>query len=400
MWSGERGVAMAGDDDSETPSGPYDKSVVRAGKVARRELFVVTVKKKSRTRVIATSQGVEADSYVLRDGPGETSRVTRDSATNSASSVNREASDKGVAGEAGTGVAGDGGSGARVVVPLGYHQRPTLRLKGEPFLKPEDGAAGKRGRIVPRRRSGLIQEPGNLPPIEPIAPLVPGEEPKEFFERAFRHRFYDMEMLERALTHRSMHVTARDSGDYERLEFLGDAVLDLAMAHLLLEAHPGATEGELSKLRAALVNTTTLADIARELNIGPMIKLSHGELASGGADRSSILADVMEAVLGAVYREAGFETALHSIRNLFGFRIVEVSPSDPKTELQELMHALGRETPKYILELMEGPEHSPQFVSAVEVGGEVLGRGRGSTKKLSQQQAAAEALLKVHPKGK
>jgi ribonuclease-3 len=383
---------MAGDDDSEAPSGPYDKSAVRTGKAGRRELFVVTVKKKSRTRVIATSQGTDAASEVVRDNHGEMSALTKDSVVDSAGSTDRGVEDNGAA--------GDGGSGARVVVPLGYHQRPTLRLKGEPFLKPEDGVAGKRGRIVPRRRSGLIQEPGNLPPIEPIAPLVAGEEPKEFFERAFRHRFYDMEMLERALTHRSMHVTARDSGDYERLEFLGDAVLDLAMAHLLLEAHPGATEGELSKLRAALVNTNTLADIARELNIGPMIKLSPGEFASGGADRSSILADVMEAVLGAVYREAGFETALHSIRNLFGFRIVEVSPSDPKTELQELMHALGRETPKYILELMEGPEHSPQFVSAVEVGGEVLGRGRGSTKKLSQQQAAAEALLKVHPKGK
>jgi ribonuclease-3 len=103
----------------------------------------------------------------------------------------------------------------------------------------------------------------------------------------------------------------------------------------------------------------------------------------------------MEAVIGAVYREAGFETALNSIRNLFGFRIVEVSPSDPKTELQEFLHALGRETPKYLLELMEGPEHSPQFVSVVEIDGEIVGRGRGNTKKLSQQKAAAEALRKL-----
>lgn len=341
---------MSEDDGMDRPPGRSDK-----------RLFVVTVKRKSRTRVVSSSPG------------GTTERSDQE------------------------------GTDGRVVVPLGYHQRPTLRLKGEPFIKADaeagangkPGANGKRGRIVPRRRGGMIQEPGSLPPIEPVAPLGLTEEPKDFFERVFRHRFYDMGVLERALTHRSMHATSGDIGDYERLEFLGDAVLDLAMAHLLLEAHPGASEGELSKMRAALVNSATLAEIAREINIGPLIKLSRGEMVSGGSERVSILADVMEAVMGAVYREAGFETALHSIRNLFGFRIVEVSPSDPKTELQELMHALGRETPKYVLELMEGPEHSPQFVSVVEVGGELLGRGRGSTKKLSQQQAAAEALQKM-----
>jgi ribonuclease-3 len=202
-----------------------------------------------------------------------------------------------------------------------------------------------------------------------------------------------MEGLERALTHRSLQ--GGEQGDYERLEFLGDAVLDLAMAHLLLESHPESPEGELSKMRAALVNTATLADIGREINIGPLIKLSKGEQASGGAERASILADVMEAVLGAVYKEAGFDTALNSIRNLYGFRVVEVAPSDPKTELQELLHALGKEPPKYLLECMEGPEHSPMFVSVVEIDGTIKGRGKGSTKKLSQQEAAAKALVQL-----
>lgn len=354
---------MSEDDGIGRSSGRTDKG-----------LFVVTIRRKSRTRVISSSSGGTAER-----SDGEAAGL----GTAHADGASR-------------GSLPEESAGGRVVVPLGYHQRPTLRLKGEPFVRPdtEGSANGKRGRIVPRRR-GMIQEAGSLPPIEPVAPLAPSEEPKDFFERVFRHRFYDMEVLERALTHRSMHAASAEVGDYERLEFLGDAVLDLAMAHLLLEAHPGASEGELSKMRAALVNTATLAEIAREINIGPLIKLSRGEMASGGAERVSILADVMEAVIGAVYREAGFETALHSIRNLFGFRIVEVSPSDPKTELQELMHALGRETPRYVLELMEGPEHSPQFVSVVEVGGEIVGRGRGSTKKLSQQQAAAEALQKM-----
>ena len=343
-------------------------------------LFVVTVKKKSRTRVVPSAQTPPA-------GRGSRGGSKGDSREEGVDARGRATPPR------------DEGVGGRVVVPLGYHQRPTLRLKGEPPVKPE-GDGTKRGRIVPRRRAGLIHEAGNLPPIQPIAPFGTTEEPKEFFERAFQYRFFDMGVLERALTHRSMHVTAGDIGDYERLEFLGDAVLDLAMAHLLLEAHPGASEGELSKMRAALVNTTTLASIAREINIGPLIKLSRGELASGGAERSSILADVMEAVIGAVYREAGFETALNSIRNLFGFRIVEVSPSDPKTELQEFLHAQGRgDTPKYLLELMEGPEHSPQFVSVVEVDGEIVGRGRGTTKKLSQQQAASEALKKFRGQG-
>jgi ribonuclease-3 len=347
-------------------------------------LFVVTVKRKSRTRVVPSAHTSSSAPSSTAQGRSEVKAMGVDEGYAKKGETNPQPK-KGMR---------EDSIGSRVVVPLGYHQRPTLRLKGEPHAKSESDP-NRRGRIVPRRKAGLIHDSGNLPPIEPIAPFGVNEEPKEFFERAFRYRFFDMEVLERALTHRSMHVTAGDIGDYERLEFLGDAVLDLAMAHLLLEAHSSASEGELSKMRAALVNTTTLAAIAREINIGPLIKLSRGELASGGAERNSILADVMEAVIGAVYREAGFETALNSIRNLFGFRIVEVSPSDPKTELQEFLHALGRETPKYLLELMEGPEHSPQFVSVVEIDGEIVGRGRGNTKKLSQQKAAAEALRKL-----
>jgi ribonuclease III len=184
--------------------------------------------------------------------------------------------------------------------------------------------------------------------------------------------------------------------DYERLEFLGDAVLDLAVAHLLLDKNPDAREGELSKMRAALVNTVSLAQVSRSLNLGPLVRLSRGELANGGADRPSILADVFEALMGAIYREGGYEAAHQTVRVLFSDLIANVEPRDPKTELQEVLHALGEPAPVYLLECVEGPEHAPLFVSLVQVDGKNLGRGRGNTKKASQQEAAAEALAKIN----
>lgn len=207
-------------------------------------------------------------------------------------------------------------------------------------------------------------------------------------------KFKDLAWLERALTHRSVHPSG-ERVDYERLEFLGDAVLDLAVAHLLLDGHTEAKEGELSKMRAALVNTASLADIARALDLGKFIRLSRGELANGGADRPSILADVLEAMIGAIYREQGYDTALGVITQLFGKMISNVTPRDPKTELQEELHARGLEAPFYKLEFVEGPEHAPTFVSVVEIAGKTGGRGRGSTKKASQQEAAAQALNRI-----
>lgn len=215
-------------------------------------------------------------------------------------------------------------------------------------------------------------------------------------EAQLGYAFVDPAWLERALTHRSVHMKGVKS-DYERLEFLGDAVFDLAVAHLLLDKHQEAHEGELSKMRAALVNTSSLAEIARRLSLGKYIRLSRGELASGGAERSSILADVVEAVLGAVYREGGYEAARGCVERLLGDQIATVTPRDPKTELQEALHASGSDAPLYRLECVEGPEHSPIFVSVVEVDGQIVGRGQGPTKKASQQAAAEEAL--THLKG-
>jgi ribonuclease-3 len=228
-------------------------------------------------------------------------------------------------------------------------------------------------------------------PHQPLGPEHYGE-----LEALLGYTFIDKSWLERALTHRSVQVNGVKS-DYERLEFLGDAVFDLAVAHLLLDSHLEANEGELSKMRAALVNTASLANIARKLELGRFIRLSRGELASGAHERPSILADVVEAIMGAVYREAGFAVAQGCVAHLLGDSVTTVTPRDPKTELQEALHAKGSEPPVYRLECVEGPEHSPTFISIVEVGGRLMGRGRGGTKKASQQAAAEEALNSLRP---
>jgi len=226
------------------------------------------------------------------------------------------------------------------------------------------------------------------------SPLGPEEYIK--LEEAIAYTFKDRQWLERAITHRSAPQDGTKN-DYERLEFLGDAVFDLSVAHLLSEQHAEAREGELSKMRAALVNTASLADTAKKINLGAYIRLGRGEIASGGHERPSILADVLEALIGAVYHDSGYEAAFNVVRHLFGDQITSVTPRDPKTELQEVLHSVGSEAPIYLLECVEGPEHAPTFVSIVEVDGEVVGRGRGPTKKASQQEAASQALAKVNP---
>jgi ribonuclease-3 len=230
-------------------------------------------------------------------------------------------------------------------------------------------------------------------PLHPSQPLPQPLGPEHYGEIESRlgHAFKDRIRLERALTHRSVHGSGLHQ-DYEQLEFLGDAVFDLAVSHLLLDKYPDASEGHLSKMRAALVKRESLASIARKLELGKFIKLSRGELASGAHDRPSILSDVVEAVLGAVYKEAGFDVARECVERLIGDGLTTVIPRDPKTELQETLHAKSNTSPVYKLECIEGPEHSPVFISIVEIEGEMLGRGRGSTKKDSQQAAADQAL--------
>lgn len=223
-------------------------------------------------------------------------------------------------------------------------------------------------------------------------PTAPGDY-QDLYQR-LGYSFQDAHLVQLAMTHRSLQAEGARM-DYERLEFLGDAVLDLAIAQLLLEVHPEAKEGELSKMRAALVNTQTLAEVARSLTLSLYVRLSRAEIASGGAERDSTLADVFEALIGAIYREAGFDHALRVINGVFEQRLLSVHPNDPKTELQEFLHQLGSPAPEYLLDFVEGPEHAPTFISVVKVSGEALGRGSGRTKKASQQGAAGEALKRL-----
>lgn len=208
------------------------------------------------------------------------------------------------------------------------------------------------------------------------------------------YQFSDRNLIKRAFTHRSAQKVG-NGGDYERLEFLGDAVFDLAIAHLLVRQYEGASEGALSKMRAALVRAQGLAVIARGIGLGAFIIASRSELVNGVASRDSILADVLEALIGAVYIDGGFDAAFLVVSGLFKDAVLNVSPRDPKTELQELLHASSRGAaqPVYRIESTEGPEHAPVFVVTVEIDGEVCGRGRGSSKKSAEQAAAEEALL-------
>lgn len=211
------------------------------------------------------------------------------------------------------------------------------------------------------------------------------------FQLRIKYQFNTIDLLEMALTHRSAKKS-NHGRDYEQLEFLGDAVLDVGIAHILLKSFPNSNEGELSKMRAALVNTESLASIGKELQIGQLIQLSSGEQSSGGAEKNSILADVVEALFGAIYLDSNFDSAFRVIKQLFSSKAITVTPKDPKTELQEKLHTLGIESPEYQLENAEGPDHAPTFVSVVKFSDQIMGRGTGATKKASQQLAAQIAL--------
>ena len=214
---------------------------------------------------------------------------------------------------------------------------------------------------------------------------------REALEAALGHRFERPEQLAVALTHRSFGAGENN----EKLEFLGDAVLALAVADLLMARFPEAREGDLSKMRASLVNAGVLARKARELGLERWLLLGKGEEKSGGRDRPSILGTAYEALLGAIYVDAGYERARAVVEVHFTDDVIElltVRPRDYKTELQELTQRLFRETPAYTLAEESGPEHEKRFVSEIAIGGRWFGRGVGRTKKTAEQAAAMQAL--------
>lgn len=205
-----------------------------------------------------------------------------------------------------------------------------------------------------------------------------------------------------ALTHRSF---ANENGflpNNERLEFLGDAVLGLSVAHSLFERYPSSPESDISKMRAAVVSRYGLADIARDIDLGPHILLGKGELATGGSAKESILADTTEAIFGAIYLEHGFDKTKEVILALFDNKLRNVQATgrhvDYKTVLQERCAELCAPAPKYS-SVSEGPEHEQVFTSTVTVNEVELGTGEGRNKKKSEQVAASAALetLRTRP---
>lgn len=206
------------------------------------------------------------------------------------------------------------------------------------------------------------------------------------------HTFSDPSLLTRALTHRS-----HSAPHYERLEFLGDSLLNLFAAEMLFELRPHADEGDLSRLRSRLVRDETLAEIAVELQLGDHVRLGAGEIKSGGFLRASILADVVEALIAAIYLDAGFDVARQRVRALLAERVASLPEADAlkdaKTQLQEWLQGRGEELPAYTVLNETGADHAKQFEVQCEVTGQAPTTATASARRQAEQ-GAAKAMLK------
>ncbi len=213
------------------------------------------------------------------------------------------------------------------------------------------------------------------------------------------YRFRDPSLLELALTHPSFVREETAQQHNQRLEFLGDAVLQLVLTRELYEKFPAMGEGPLTKARAQMVNRRTLAQQSRRVDLGRFLRLSHGEEISGGRDRISALADGFEALVGAIFLDGGYEGArgflLTQFREAFGELRVIPNLENPKGELQEILQARSAAAPTYSLAAAVGPDHDPVFECTVHHQGIELGRGRGKSKKSAQAEAALAALKRL-----
>lgn len=211
-------------------------------------------------------------------------------------------------------------------------------------------------------------------------------------EQEINHRFQDKDLLRDALTHSSTGAAR----NYERLEFLGDRVLGLIVAEMLFERFPNEPEGDLAKRLAALVQGTTLAKIASEINLGNYIVFSDAERTAGGAENVNILADVFEALLGALYQEAGFEACRALVEKLWDTSFFEMKapPQHPKTTLQEWAQSQGLPLPEYKIVGQSGPDHAPVFDVKLSVRGHVDIIAQGPSRQEAEKQAA-EAFIKT-----
>lgn len=219
-------------------------------------------------------------------------------------------------------------------------------------------------------------------------------------EQALGYGFKDPALLLRCLTHVSFD-RQKSGGHNEVLEFLGDAVLDLAVSDLLMRRNPDKSEGELSKMRAALVNAAVLAEKAAELNLGSLLRIGKGEELSGGRAKPSILAGAFEALLGGIYRDGGYGAAQQVVERYFSADATEkkLGQHDYKTRLQEISQMLFRAPPVYRIVSESGPDHEKYFVTEITLGGRVLGKGAGRSKKQSEQEAAKFALVELQKSG-
>lgn len=210
------------------------------------------------------------------------------------------------------------------------------------------------------------------------------------------YHFSQVKYLERALTHSSYANERNLAGDNERLEFLGDAVLELAVSQMLYRGYPDEPEGVLTRLRAEMVSEPALAELAKEIGLNEMVLLGRGEELQGGRDRASLLSDALEAVFGAVYLDGGYEAAENVIERVMENRIpdagVEKRPKDAKSKLQELTQKLWKDRPVYHLVSSEGPEHSKVFEVRLALPDGTDITARGSSVKKAEQKAAAKAV--------
>ena len=224
-------------------------------------------------------------------------------------------------------------------------------------------------------------------------------------ESAIDYRFADRSLLAEALTHRSF---VNESGgtwvkDNQRFEFFGDAVIDFLLSRILLERFPRSREGELTKIRASLVDEASLASLAERIGLGACLRLGRGEEKSGGREKRSLLADAYEALMAAVYLDGGIEPVQRLVEahfaRLMADREALSGGTDYKTEFQEMAHALRGAAPRYVLQKVTGPDHERSFSVALFIGDELKGEGTGRSKKEAEQAAAREGIARLEKLG-
>ena len=220
----------------------------------------------------------------------------------------------------------------------------------------------------------------------------------KLLQEKIQYQFHNEDLLIQALTHSSFshEMTVRKRPDYERLEFLGDAVLELVSSEYIFHTYPKMSEGNMTKLRAGAVCEPALAYCAKKLELGKFLYLGKGEECGGGRKRESIIADVMEAIVGAIFLDSGIEEAK---RFIMTYILSDMEKNkmfyDSKSTLQEIVQKNGSASLEYTVLEEKGPEHQKEFVVAVNLNGDRLGVGIGKNKKAAEQKAAYEALLKM-----